>query len=263
MRLIHGKIHDYYDVVAKHGHSTDGNTFLRNTEDIRIEYERQYTTPKGWHYTTDNHPLSFLIADSINWRNDRYRFKDKTLCELDTFKILFCGKVYQGIKIAINIDHSRVKLDNYPTYYCYTVDEVNAVFKNYDSVLPEKSVGKRKRILYGFTLSSEEFLNVESLSNYFTVKDYSDICIANKYVIASWFGDTHGSSSIIKLNCRLQDYEFYRVFDPYSAYQELSMYVDGMLAYPGNMVTDIPDEYKIESKGFDKKYGFRTRPKGD
>ena len=259
MRLIHGKIHDYYDVVAKHGHSTEGNTYLRNIEDIKIECERQYTSEKGWHYSTENHPLSFLIADSINWRNDRYRFKDKTLCEIGTFKILFCGKVYQGIKIVVGMYHYRVP----PTYYCYTVDEVNAVFKNYGSVLPEKLLNKR-RTVYGLrNLSSEEFLNVESLNNYFTVKDYSDICIANKYVIASWLGNTHGSSSIIKLNCRLQDYEFYRVFDPYSAYQELSMYVDGMLAYPGNMVTDIPDEYKIESKGFDKKYGFRTRPKSD
>jgi hypothetical protein len=250
MRLIHGKIHDYYDVVAKHGHSTEGNTYLRNIEDIKIECERQYT--KGGHYSTDNHPLSFLIADSINF-NDRYRFKDKTLCEIGTFKILFCGKVYPGIKIVVGMY----------TYYCYTVDEVNAVFKNYGSVLPEKLLNKR-RTVYGLrNLSSEEFLNVESLNNYFTVKDYSDICIANKYVIASWLGNTHYSSSIIKLNCRLQDYEFYRVFDPYSAYQELSMYVDGMLAYPGNIVTDIPDEYKIESKGFDKKYGFRTRPKSD
>jgi hypothetical protein len=253
MRLIHGKIHDYYDVVAKHGHSTEGNTYLRNTEDIKFECERQYTAQKGWQYSTGNHPLSFLIADSINLRNNPYRFKDKTLCEITTFKILFCGKVYRGIKIVVGM---------YP-YYCYTVDEVNAVFKNYDSILPEKLLDKR-RTVYGLrNLSSEEFLNVESLNKYFTVKDYSDICIANKYVIASWFGDTHCSSFIIKLNCRLQDYEFYRVFDPYSAYQELSMYVDGMLAYPGNIVTDIPDEYKIESKGFDKKYGFRTRPKSD
>ena len=49
--------------------------------------------------------------------------------------------------------------------------------------------------------------------------------------------------------------------DSYSAYQELQQYVDGSLSYPGNIPQDIPDEYKIESKGFDPEYGFRTRPK--
>ena len=38
------------------------------------------------------------------------------------------------------------------------------------------------------------------------------------------------------------------------------MFVDN-LSYPGNIEYDIPDEYKIESKGFDPKYGFRTRPR--
>jgi hypothetical protein len=38
------------------------------------------------------------------------------------------------------------------------------------------------------------------------------------------------------------------------------MFVDGQLAYPGNIVIEIDDKYKIESKGFDKKWSFRKRP---
>jgi hypothetical protein len=38
------------------------------------------------------------------------------------------------------------------------------------------------------------------------------------------------------------------------------MYVDGQLAYPGNIMVEIDDKYKITGKGFDPVYGFRTRP---
>jgi hypothetical protein len=48
--------------------------------------------------------------------------------------------------------------------------------------------------------------------------------------------------------------------DPFTTYQELSMFVDGKIAYPGNSMTVIEDKYRIAAHGFDTKYGFRTRP---
>lgn len=252
MKLIHGKFHDYYDVVEKHGHSSQGNIYLRNPETIVVKYDKNYTKEKGWHYTKENHPLSFLIKDSYNYSTDNYRFKNKSRYSVKTFKVLFCGKVYKGLKFA--------NWNNTERYYCYDIDSVAELFKQNDDILPQKP---NKKQYYYFSLDPDQILTVESLTNYFKVTDYSDICIANKYVIAGLFTSPHTNGTEIVLNCRLQDYEFYRVFDSYSAYQTLAQYVDGMLAYPGNIVTDIPDEYKIESKGFDKKYSFRTRPKGN
>jgi hypothetical protein len=63
------------------------------------------------------------------------------------------------------------------------------------------------------------------------------------------------------INSRLATFEFFKVFDVYSCYQELEMWMSGTLSYPQNMMIEVQNESKIEKHGFDKKYGFRTRPK--
>lgn len=255
MRLIHGKIHDYYDVVAKYGHATDGNTFLRNPETIKIKYEKSWTS-NGWKHTIDSNPLSFIVKDSVNHYDNYFRFKNKVRATVSTFKILFCGKVYKGIKFSLENSSKTPGLGVYTHHYCYDVNSIEELFLLNDDILPEK--GKTRSIFN----RDKDLLSRESLNKYFIVNDYTDICVANKYVIGIIESKiNHNNGYEVVLNGRLEDYQFYRVIDPYTAYQELSMYVDGMLAYPGNIDVDIPDEYKIESKGFDKKYGFRTRPK--
>lgn len=61
----------------------------------------------------------------------------------------------------------------------------------------------------------------------------------------------------------LQDYHFQNIVDPYTAYQEIQQYYFGVLGGHSKKLTEIEDKYKLEGKGFDSKYGFRTRPKED
>ena len=51
------------------------------------------------------------------------------------------------------------------------------------------------------------------------------------------------------------------MLDPFTAYQEIDMWISGTLSYPQNFMVDIEDKYKVLEHGFDPKYGFRTRPK--
>ncbi len=51
------------------------------------------------------------------------------------------------------------------------------------------------------------------------------------------------------------------MLDAYSAFQTLNQWISGTLTYPPNIMLEIEDKYKVESHGFDSKYGFRTRPK--
>ena len=247
MKLIHGKIHDYYDCIAKYGHDTHGNTFVRNPETITIQTQRTYTVEKGWHWDTPDHPLNFMLTDSVNYHEEKYRFSNKKIATIETFKILFCGKLYKGLKIKLD--------DNRTTHYCYDVDSVKEVFLVNETELPEKDLNKGN-----WSWRQKDFLNVKSLLNYFEVSNHSDTAISNKFVIAI-LSTISRNTATIQLNSNLSEYEFYKVLDSYTAYQTLSMYVDGSLSYPGNIPQDIPDEYKIESKGFDPEYGFRTRPK--
>jgi len=59
----------------------------------------------------------------------------------------------------------------------------------------------------------------------------------------------------------LANYEFFQVFEPFTAFQELDMFICGTLAYPHNFMVEVSDKSKVLKHGFDPEYGFRTRPK--
>ena len=62
-------------------------------------------------------------------------------------------------------------------------------------------------------------------------------------------------------NPRLLPFGFQRVMDPYSAYQELAMYLSGPLAERNDPPQDIDDETLARAKGFDRR-SFRTDSPG-
>lgn len=59
----------------------------------------------------------------------------------------------------------------------------------------------------------------------------------------------------------LKDLQFQRVKDPYTAFQEISIYISGVMGAKTVPTVTISDKSKIVKHGFDLKYGFRTRPK--
>lgn len=59
----------------------------------------------------------------------------------------------------------------------------------------------------------------------------------------------------------LQGCEFYRMMDTHSAFQEISMWVGGVLSSTGPETVTINDErVRIEKRGFDAKKSFRKEP---
>lgn len=64
------------------------------------------------------------------------------------------------------------------------------------------------------------------------------------------------------LNPRLADLNMANVLDPASAFQEVSQFISGVAPGQQMPMVEISDEDKVHKRGFDPKYGFRTRPKG-
>lgn len=63
-----------------------------------------------------------------------------------------------------------------------------------------------------------------------------------------------------KFDCDgLKNINFPKILDPFTAYQELSMWVGGVLPKTGNEMVSISDEDKITKRGFDK-WSFRKMP---
>lgn len=68
---------------------------------------------------------------------------------------------------------------------------------------------------------------------------------------------TYRDPSTLTHNAMLKPYEFYRVRDPYQAFQDISMYL-GNMAEPRKPIPEISDEVMAEAKGFDK-FSFRKQ----
>jgi hypothetical protein len=105
----------------------------------------------------------------------------------------------------------------------------------------------------------EDFLSsCDYKNNYFTDKflEYR----APVYQIDLACRPGQGGRRKIASNPCLNDLEFYRVADPSQAYQEISMYISGVLGQPDPKIVYLTDKEKIQKKGFNK-WSFR-REKG-
>lgn len=62
------------------------------------------------------------------------------------------------------------------------------------------------------------------------------------------------------LNPALKQYRFQQVKDTYTAFQEVYMYISGVLGVQPNPTVEVSDKVKAAAKGHDGKYSFRKPP---
>jgi len=241
MRII-SKKHDYYDVIMKHGF------------DPSIVFERKsvvYEDVKKFDKDLEEYllPIFELIRG--------YR-----RC-IEPFAVIFCGKIYFGIRITV-----KTKCNWYDSYnssisvYCYNAEEtIKVLNKNNNDI-------DVKRELSGKILVNGKFINVtpERRVKVFFENNGSDkfinLMIAKKCPILS-IEDANSCKAMLKceVNPILKNLAFFRVLDPYTAYQNLSMFVGGIITKEDKPTVEISDEDMAIKKGFDK-WSFR-KMKGD
>lgn len=177
----------------------------------------------------------------------------------------FCGKIY--CPLFFDIEQSR------PKKICYSLKELD---KYIESVYPEEEVklyyegnwedwrsyrrnnpssGIRQTVLRKTAITRyERFSKSESEPTYFTkyFREYNTPI----FVISE---ARMPRKPCLEINPLLRPWEFFRVFDPYQAYQEISMYVGGVLNGPKNPIPEMDNQTKIDSKGFDE-WSFRKPP---
>lgn len=77
---------------------------------------------------------------------------------------------------------------------------------------------------------------------------------------SSYFGKCNRGSVIVVNNPCLKSLGFNKVINPHDMMQKISQFIGGVV--PGNQMpmVEISDKAKVQKKGFDPVYGFRTRP---
>jgi hypothetical protein len=236
MRII-SPFHDYYDTAQAFG------------QDERVVYHRVTREEK---YKFPHALAKWFPARGVPWKQrgefaddhvERFYFKSSKPVtfhpvSIEFFRIGFCGKLHSGIVIQFT--------PTSPIECFYNVDDIKTKAEKYF----------KKNLVDEF----KETTSGQRAANWFDKKvdetSFNDWCVENKTPVVVWNSTWKEHSEWVYYNPCLNDYDFFKVMNPYQAYQELDMYISGVIGYPGIPMVEIEDKYKIVEHGFDK-WSFR------
>jgi hypothetical protein len=168
--------------------------------------------------------------------------------EQNKFIIGFCGKIYSVVEFSW-IDTRKPYIPERIVKYFYSQEEY-LYFKSISITLQKKlpdKIGNISRSLF----KDISIYDKSKLYKYFD-QYKTPIFIIRK-------ADRGYDDDVIEINCQLKPFEFYRIYDPYSAFQEIQMYISGVLGIGQPQLIQIGNKEMIQKKGFDK-WSFRKMP---
>jgi hypothetical protein len=224
MRIV-AKRKDYYDCIQATG------------QDRSLVYVRE---PQTVYFERNVFPFPSF----------GHRFSGPAL-GVTTYIVGFCGKIYPCLRIANQM--------------CYSLEDVD------NTVVPrlKKKELEKYHDKSGSTIRYELWVFSSALKRVHFEK-FFEKCAEQKGAFGKFFEEKRcpvfvavrsGENGWIEYNALLRSVEFYRVMEPYTAFQEVSMYM-GNMAMPEKPIPQLDDVTLAESKGFDKKWSFRREPAG-
>jgi len=236
--LIISKFIDYYDSVA-HSKGVDKTiVYKRDQKDFEEDLSQFQAAKKTWYDSGTSLP-------TYNWYHGHIFNSPKY--EAKAFLVGFCGKIYPGAYIHNTKDNVEE--------FVYGYDNVLEAFKNLYKV--------EKKGRYKNDFKPREFDFMTRLMNSDLLKE---MFARNKTPI--FLIDTSSSNSFVEpnnsrnnknvlINPCLKGLEFYKQMDPFMAFQEIEMYISGVLGIDSQKTLEVSDKSKIEGHGFDYKWSFR------
>ena len=209
---IFSKFHDYYDIGLSRGHD-DRILYVRQEKKMGSEpSSMQYTGVKSGSYGCSG------------------------------ITIGFCGKIYSLVEFRFYNGISGVT----DIQFCYSIEELTNEFKKFGIPVSTDVNGKYR--MYSEIGRYQKFFETGKSTTYGVQykRNLQDIFIKNKVPIFRIDGPQ------ITLNPILKDVKFFRIFDSYSAYQEIEMYIGGVLGSIGKEIPKVSDEDRFAAHGFDK-----------
>lgn len=259
IRII-SRFKDYYDSSMAFGYGgDDGVLYIRQKTEYPLSTAPSATTTvpdivkvivdRLKQLTVSDIDTSSII-DTSDWPRRTKRgtvlqqFSDKNyVYDTQRFGVLFCGKYYPGLRVSMTRKPSGYVLDTAKHHWFYDADDAIAFMES-------------KGVDVNASLPYRHITITAGLRKYFNTKP-ADVewQIENKITCVVY--EMYNNQVVI--NPPLKDYEFFKVMDPYTAFQELSMWVGGTLAWPPQMMIELDDKYRVLAHGFDK-HSFRKSP---
>jgi hypothetical protein len=222
MRII-SKYRDYYDGASAHGQDTT-DRFLRMEAPLGGPVATKLAKPLG------------SVFQVIQRRGEKYS------ATAEPFLIYFCGKMYPAIRA-----HFYGLDDPYPSVekFYYTWATAHAGFVRAGLQLEGVTHRWFRRSI---AVRWEEFMQ----------RRRADVPLLReeKLAVVSVFREE--GQYVVTSNPRLGQYDFVTVFPPYQAYQELQMWVTGVLPAPNAPMLVVSERDRVMQHGFDK-WSFRKK----
>lgn len=218
MRLI-SKFHDYYDTAI--GYGIDPNVvFDRKT--VKHKNLSRQRVQNG--QTAELEKLDTLLTGIpkpfgfSSGKVEKYVYP---------FSVYFCGKRYNGM---VTKDKYIRYLHEENDHYTYNKKEMLSICVKTNSFRQGEFI---------------EFVNQKQV-------DTTDLHFSFDAPIM------YADSNNVTINPVLQDIEFFKVIDPYTAFQELSMYISGVMGGQSPSLVQLTDKDLVAKHGFHD-MSFRKR----
>lgn len=222
-------------------------------QDQRVVYIR------NMHYLEDTLKYKEYFHDTTQYffnAND-----DITGLCWDRHLIGFCGQIFPYIILRYrkNIDKQ------WKFKHCYNEDAVRTFIEETCSKERIEKYYDEDFYFYFTKDKVERFFDIawgtnDLLGRFFVDNKVPIFVLEAPVHVSRWALDAdHWKKWKIIVNPQLSVYEFYKMKDSYTAYQELDMYMSGVLGVGEAATIDISDEVKKQQKGFDN-WSFKTLP---
>lgn len=267
MRIVGGK--DYYDHGLAYGRD-ESIVFLRTGSGAPTR-EWSVDTPGGAPeiVPAERNPG---VSDRSSWSDAKTRWTHgRVSYEMESVHVIFCGHYYSGARVKWEPAHwDRLQPGETRDALCGndTFWDLNSFSKWISARGMRVKEQTRKPTLSLFGRAKRKPFA------HYPLKDEERSFIISKGVAVAtldqsekirWHNPSRSNVQeecyVWKWNCdTLKDYKFIKVLDPVQAFQELSMWVGGVLPQPGRPMVEITDNaVKIAKHGMDKT-SFRRPP---
>ena len=269
---IHSKFNDYYDTAMAYG-VDDHVHWVRNVKEIRVGGPtclpaQRMLELNGNHRKIDHIPNhEFIDTDMFKERPGGWsrRWRSGHVISLETpdhepVFVGFCGKIYCGIQFTWE-----------PQGFCaekvvrtaYDTVDIVKILREFDKVFKTNNTKKfiEDKNVDMSSWNKLTSFNETALTNYFKKYDNAEFIDYFVDLKTPVFAVTNAEGCpMITVNPILLDYDFQKVMDSFTAYQEIEMFMGGVLAELDEInVPGIDDKHLAAGKGFDK-WSFKTMP---
>jgi hypothetical protein len=247
MRIISNE-HDYYDGVQATG------------QERSVVYARTPVTldPRQAPHTPEMlslRPIRFAIG-----REAERRFDKRLPARIAPFAIVFCGRIYYGARLIAPLacfdpDTQRRQVESVIHY------DPKALARDYQALRADRRLGaksQRRRFRWGFDCLRLQELMARNGDERLA----EPLAEAGITILTAAPGTRERGEIVFERDSLLAPYEFYQLFDAWSAFQEIAMWIGGVMARPERAAAPIGDEDLARAKGFDE-WSFRRPPKPD